>query len=224
MSENENCIDTGFALGMPPLVVAAETKAVSKSKEACVETTPKLLSLLALIPDSWPRDQFVLCGSAGLAFRGLRDVNDLDILILPALWETLSSIPGEPKEKSEVEEAYTEPDDGSVAKARSKLVRLSTDLDIFDALPCISNVTSFSRAQECADKFPSPIKDYDEFQVLCLRHILAVKALAMVPKREKDFKDMMLLTEAIAREEIIKTPKWLEVWESKFFAKMNEEA
>ena len=202
------------------------------------EKTPELFRYLDMLPKEWKRDQFILCGSAGLAFRGVRDIHDLDILILPELWGTVSSIQGEQihsSEKSYDEESGDDVCDVGVSKVLAlqpptkrypRLMRLDSGIDIFDSMPKVANVCSFFRAKECSDKFEDPRKlegDSSPFQVLSLRHILAIKALAMVPNRKKDLKDMRLLTQLIQIEEENFPCAWMEAWKSKYVEKPKAE-
>lgn len=170
--------------------------------------TPELTMLLSLLPAHWPTDKFILCGSAGLAFRKIRDVHDLDVFILPELWETMNEISGEIMPSSMEYGSLLEEDPPlppHKSDVKSGLLRLDTGLDIFDKLPTKANVASFERALECADQFCHLGKYY---RVLSLRHILAIKALAMVPDREKDFEDMKLLSTLIENEEQRDIPVW----------------
>lgn len=145
----------------------------------------KLRSLLALIPTEWPRDSFILCGSAALAFRGVRDVHDLDILIRPELWPGLSHLRG-----VEREEAYEQ---------AGRLLRLDSGVDVFDSHPRIGNVAGFDQTLRAADLFRTC--DGMVYNVLSMRHTLAIKALAMVDGREKDLADMRSLAALIGVEE-----------------------
>ena len=38
----------------------------------------------------WPKDQYAITSSGALAIRGIREAHDLDIIVLPALWEKLA--------------------------------------------------------------------------------------------------------------------------------------
>ncbi len=153
---------------------------------------PVLHSLLALIPSDWPRDEFVLCGSAALAVRGIRDVHDLDVMIDPALWDETHALVREHGEKEHFERYAV----GSTTEPR--LVRLGCEIDIWDEHPRIANVADFARTLVCADLFEIQGRAVN---VLSLRHTLAIKALAMVPGRSKDLQDMMYLARAIDAEE-----------------------
>lgn len=51
----------------------------------------KLDTLLAELDKlNFPKDQYAITSSGSLAIRGIRDANDLDILVTPKLWEALS--------------------------------------------------------------------------------------------------------------------------------------
>lgn len=169
-----------------------------------LDKTPVLKSFLQQIPKEWGVNDFVLCGSAGLAFRGVRDVHDLDVLVRPALFDSVHKIPGIQIQLLE----YTE--QGEAKPNPQRLVRLDTGFDIFDRPP--RDTFDFERALECADSFSDGEREY---KVLCLRHILAVKTLAMaVPIRTKDWKDMAILAELIEDEEKNeeKRPMWFQAW------------
>lgn len=180
----------------------------SKSLNLPKVETPELTKFLSLLPAHWPTDKFILCGSAGLAFRKIRDVHDLDVFILPELWETASEISGEIVPSNMEYGSLLEEDPPlphRKSDVKSGLLRLDTGLDIFDKLPTKADIASFERALECADRLYHLGKYY---RVLCLRHILAIKALAMVPDREKDFEDMKLLSALIENEEQMGIPVW----------------
>lgn len=83
-----------------------------------------------------------------------------------------------------------------------RLFRSDSGIDIFDSLPRIANVADFDRAFACSDIF-------EGYRVLSLRHVLAIKALAMVPNREKDHADMTALAWLIKQEEERGGVAWL---------------
>lgn len=112
--------------------------------------TPKLEKLLEAIPAEWSSNDFVLCGSAVLAFEGIRDVNDLDILVRPHLFKK------EPEETKTV--TY-----GRVLSRRD-------GMDIMTTLPRIGD--------DAPDPFETAVVYRGVWRVLAPRHVLAIKALA----------------------------------------------
>ena len=176
-------------------------------EERKVKTTENLERLVHQLPTEWSYPDFILCGSAALAIRGVRDVHDLDVFIHPGSWDSagLDRIPG--IVISTTAEEYNATGDSEVSN--QKLVRLDTGFDFFNALPRAT--CSFETAFECADDFKVEGRC---IKVLCLRHVLAVKAIAMtVPMREKDWDDMAKLAALIEKEEKLnERPKWFEAW------------
>lgn len=134
--------------------------------------TPRLRKLLAKLPEDWDREDFILCGSAALAFRGVRDVRDLDVMVRPKLLDKLEHV-----RRSK----------GLYADA----VLVDANVDVFAKPPRLDNLT-FDDIRRDADFI-------DGYYVQSLRHTLAIKALVPTP-REKDKPDMVALAELIARE------------------------
>lgn len=176
-------------------------------EERKVKTTENLERLVRQLPTEWGYSDFILCGSAALAIRGVRDVHDLDVFIRPGIWDSagLDRIPGIVISTSAEEYSAT----GDSEVSNQKLVRLDTGFDFFNALPRAT--CSFDRAFECADDFKVEGRS---IKVLCLRHVLAVKATAMtVPMRGKDWDDMSKLAALIEKEERAnERPKWFKAW------------
>jgi hypothetical protein len=166
---------------------------------------PELARLLDLIPREWPADRFVLCGSAALAVRGVRDVHDLDVMIHPSLWREARALAAEHGEKPTTERYATDPDANPAA---GRLVRLACGIDFWDTHPRIARVADFKRSIDCSDLFEIGGRFV---HVLGLRHVLAIKALAMVPGREKDLDDMCLLSRLIREEEESGIRSWAAV-------------
>jgi hypothetical protein len=135
--------------------------------------TPRLRKLLSEIPSNWDREDFVICGSATLAFRGIRDVHDLDILVRP---ELLESMRGDLTHR-----------DGSYASSYGD----NGLIDIFSKPPRLGSVT-FDDVKNEADQF-------EGFYVQSARHTLAIKALVPI-LRDKDRPDMVELAKIIAQQ------------------------
>lgn len=134
--------------------------------------TPRLRKLLTKLPEDWNREDFILCGSASLAFRGIRDVRDLDILVRPQFMDKLQQVKRD-----------TDPyADATV---------IDVNIDVFTKPPRLDGLT-FDDIRRDADFI-------DGYYVQSLRHTLAIKALVPTP-REKDKPDMVALAELIARE------------------------
>lgn len=153
---------------------------------------PVLHRLLALVPGEWPRDSFVLCGSASLAVRGIRDVHDLDLMVRPEIMEETHALVREHGEKGHSERYAVG------AGGEPRLVRLECGLDFWTEHPRTANVADFARTLACADLFEVQGRAVN---VLSLRHTLAIKALAMRTTRSKDLPDMVWLSRLIEDEE-----------------------
>lgn len=149
--------------------------------------TPRYDELRRLLPGTWPRASFVLCGSAALAARGVRDVNDLDVLIKPDMCDAVrahfASIGAAPRFENDYGDSTTraffaqyiigEPD---------ALFPSGRKIDFFSVMPLVSPKKSEAVFAEAST--------FDGYQVVSLRHCLAVKALA---NRAHDTADMVTL-------------------------------
>lgn len=136
--------------------------------------TPRLKNLLEVLPH-WERHEFVLCGSAALAFRGVRDIGDLDVLVHPDLGKKL-------------DRQFLDRD--QYPWSFSSRLR-EQDIDVFWEVPRIR--ATFAEVLAVAD-------DFHGYRVMCLRQVLAIKAL--VPERRtKDMEDMVKLSKLIAAED-----------------------
>lgn len=151
------------------LVAGALVFFTPKSKN---KPTPKLQALIKKIPSNWSREDFILCGSAALAVRGIRDVRDLDILVRP---ELMAKIPV----KRDID-GYSE--------------KLFDDIDIFDKPLRLENFLTFEDIKKTAELF-------DGYYVQSARHTLAIKLLLPTP-RPKDVPDIVALAHIIAAEPI----------------------
>jgi hypothetical protein len=143
--------------------------------EHLVRKTPRLVELLTKIPKSWERDEFILMGSAALAFRGIRDVHDLDVLVTRSLYDTLNT-----KLLDVDRYGFTYADKLS-----------EEDVDVFQEVPRLN--LSFVTALAESDTF-------DGYRVMNLRHVLAIKAMIPAPGREKDYADMIAISRLISAE------------------------
>lgn len=113
-----------------------------------------------LIPDGWSRDDYVITGSACLAVRGVRDVNDLDLLVRMLLWDATEELARTPQ------------------------------FDFFLNVPRLHYCDEIFEQADC----------FDGYNIISLRHCLAIKAL--VPRsRPKDVRDILSLATLIAEEE-----------------------
>jgi len=184
------------------------------------ERVANLRERVRLLPAEWDKSKFVLCGSASLAVHDIRDVNDLDVLVLPELWPQVKEafphpIPrgmvgvGNALEDDEypnddndhalvvngVEEQPIggEPVDRQVTR-RVELWRVH-GIDFFDGLirPVANNRQVFRDAVL-----------WDGYLVLSLRHCLAVKALGFRDKDKYDtVKALLPYLETSERREIV---------------------
>lgn len=149
--------------------------------------------LVSYLPKGWGPDDFVLCGSACLAARGVRDVGDLDVLIRPELWEVVTHLHFNnafPAGKK-VLPFYEDPVYES-AQLEGRRLLMTGEIDFFDTMPRITNLGNL-------DIFGAATI-IGGYRVVSLRHCMAIKAL--VPQsRPKDVTDMLLLAELIAEEE-----------------------
>lgn len=160
-----------------------------------VNTVTQLQKYVDQLPKEWDRSKFVLCGSAAMAVRGIRDVHDLDVLVLPELMPAVKEAFPETKRRDEDPGLY--PNEGDCAiivngiehvegtpreipqgMPRVELWR-AEGFDFFDALlrPVATNRQVFQEAGE-----------WNGYLVMSLRHCLAVKALGY---REKDKADIV---------------------------------
>jgi hypothetical protein len=152
---------------------------------------PTMQRLLEYIPDDWPKDGYVLCGSAALAVRGVRDVRDLDILVWPQLWPDVEKRYCEgywPKREG------TEPaKDGQSNDGPRRQLIITGWFDFFTEPPRIASgigAAGVFRNAEQRPGWPGLVQS--------LRQVLAIKALAC---REQDLDDMIRLAHLIAEEE-----------------------
>lgn len=142
----------------------------------------KYMELVSYLPE-WPKDSYVLCGSACLAVRGVRDVHDLDVLIIdPDMWKEVEALHSEghfPKATRDI----------SFPALPHRLLRTG-QIDFFDRVTSLP--LSFSEIVVNSDI-------YDGHNIISLRHCLATKALSTVI-RDKDIADMPLLCQLISDE------------------------
>lgn len=166
--------------------------------------TPRFDALIADLPSHWPLDSFVLVGSAALAARGVRDVNDLDVLVLePQLWLDIERL-GKPVDiRPNPDPAYQpgaraqqagEPPRARVVQRRRTPAGF---IDFLDELPRIAQcITPEMTLADSAQIYVG--QDVRPRRIVSLRHCLAIKALA---GRPKDIGDMVQLAQLIALEE-----------------------
>ncbi len=143
------------------------------------------------------KSPFMFMGSAALAVRGVRDVNDLDVLIRPKLWGVVDMFARKKywptkaippiKHVPTIAETLAPGDPEYVGR---RLMRTGW-MDFADSLPRIAAAVTVDDVFKAAGTF-------DGYQVISLRHCLAIKALA---NRPKDGPDMKALAELIMREE-----------------------
>ena len=141
---------------------------------------PRFSALLEQIPAAWRTEDYVLIGSATLAVAGIRDVNDLDVLVHPLLAAKLG--------------AELEPEGTGSVYARRLLgtqAAVGAKVDVFLSVP---------RIRLGFDAVYAMAMTYAGRRVQCARHTLAIKALA-VPHREQDVIDMLSLAKLIAAQE-----------------------
>lgn len=149
----------------------------------------KLRSYVAAVLQ--PKD-FVLIGSATLAARGIRDVNDLDVLVRPSRWVLVKAKFAEgywPAASSDAEVPEYDPDLDADGKPR-EILRTGQHDFMMTPPRIVGAVTA-------ADVFQDA-QYFEGFQVGSPRHCLAIKALA---GRKKDHADMTSLAALIALEE-----------------------
>ncbi len=159
---------SGLYIGLALTVFALSFMWYSRRKKKAA--TPCLDELLDRIPRDWEREHFVLSGSAALAFRGIRDVRDLDIVVSPSLASKLSS---------------------KFPREGNRLSVSIDGIDVFYSVPRVWSLTWEDLVGE-ADEF-------DGYKVQSLRHVLAMKCL-IPNIREKDRPDMVMLANLISEE------------------------
>jgi len=162
-------------------LVARYFRRTKLSLQSGTVATPTLHQLLKWIPEDWDREKFVITGSATLAFRGIRDVHDLDILIHPSLKQKVDEMPRVKDGEYEITFAQRLADH---------------NVDIFTESPRLN--LSFEEIKLAADRF-------EGFYVQSPRHTLAIKALVL-PHRDKDRPDILELAKIIAAEPPSKRP------------------
>lgn len=145
-------------------------------KPGVKELPPNLSRLLARIPAAWEPRDFILTGSAPLAFRGIRDVNDLDILVSPRLFDLIEKNP---------EGIYR----NSGASMDPYAPYVAEGLDVFNVAPRIG--LTFNDIMQWAENFHG-------FFVQHPAHSLATKALVL-PTRSKDRRDIVELAKIVAQ-------------------------
>lgn len=166
-------------------------------------TPPRLFALLSCVPRDWAPEDYVLCGSACMAARGLRDVRDLDLLVRPSLWSQAEELylPHRDEAKHQAYADRADPDvpikHGAPAMPSGprQLICTTLGIDVFTEMPRIARVVDFETTFAASDILYA---DGRLFNVISLRHALAIKALA---NRHKDLDDMIAIAQAIAQEE-----------------------
>lgn len=135
---------------------------------------------------------FVLTGSAVLAARGVRDVNDLDVLIRPELWGTVRDLnakgywPTKPIESPRIgTKGVHIPDTDDPEYGIRDLLRTGW-MDFGDSLPRIASCVTVDQVFKDASVI-------DGYQIMSLRHCLAIKALANRPKDGTDMQQLAYL-------------------------------
>lgn len=148
---------------------------------------PNYDNLRAYIPESFKRTDFVLMGSAALAARGVRDVNDLDLLIRKRLWRPVKRLISEGHWPTKEIEPHANPDFKDDPDYVSRELVRTGWMDFSDSLPRVAQVVTVAEVFEEADIF-------EGYRVINLRHCLAIKVLA---NRPKDTLDMVALAHLI---------------------------
>lgn len=162
-------------------------------------TPTKFHTLLELIPGGWPPYAYLLCGSASLAVRGIRDVHDLDLLVHESLWAEAQQafLPYRDVAKhaaydqAAADAGTSEPSEPQ----QSRLICTTLGLDLFSEMPRVASCLDYETAWKAGTVYRHADRAH---RVISLRHTLAIKALAY---RFKDFDDMKTLAELIAAEE-----------------------
>lgn len=153
--------------------------------------TPVYEELLSYLPKEWDADDYVLCGSACLAERGIRDVGDLDVQIKPKLWPEVLRL-HEAGHFPEGPDKQVQPGPDSDFGGRDGRALLTSRIDFFVDIPRIFTLG--------ADEVFAKSELRRGRRIISLRHCLAIKAL--VPEsRRKDVNDMISLAFQISEEE-----------------------
>jgi hypothetical protein len=115
-----------------------------------------------------PSDQFVVVGSGSLAYRGIRDVNDLDVIVAEDLW-------------NELIKKYTVVLENDVERVRFEL-----DVEVLNPKQSMygnSTVVSLADIFENADIF-------EDVKFINLEHLKKIKTYL---GREKDLRDVEMI-------------------------------
>lgn len=141
-----------------------------------MRVSPRLVRLLkSLDIYGLPRNDFVLCGSAAMTFRGGRMMKDLDVLVLPKHQEHITKRGA--KEKEGGEHPYWDASD--ISKARWVARDFGWQIDFFSTLQRIPSLTT--AAWNSAELI-------DGYWVLGLDYCVTVKELAKRPSDRNDIK------------------------------------
>lgn len=156
--------------------------------------TPVYEELLGYIPKEWNPDDYVICGSACLAERGIRDVGDLDIQVRPRLWAEAERLhqAGHFPPGLDSHPVGRVPGPESDFGGRDGRVLFTGRIDFFVNVPRIFALGAdevFRRSELRRGR-----------RIISLRHCLAIKALVPISRR-KDVDDMVSLALQIFEEE-----------------------
>lgn len=116
-----------------------------------------------------PRDQFVVVGSGPLAVRGLRESNDVDVIVTRSLWDVL-------KNKYSV----------GTNEMGVDVLSVGEDIEILD--PEKSLFSNF--AEISAEELFSEADEIEGLKFINLTHLKKIK---LAFGREKDFRDIKLI-------------------------------
>ena len=123
--------------------------------------------LLELKSFNLPNDKFAVGGSGSLAVRGIREANDLDLVVSDGLWEELL-------------EKYSPVKDDDIGKAGINKIVLSKNIEVWGKFEGL-----FSAAEQ--------IKTADEIEGIKYVNLEIIKIIKTQYGRIEDQRDVMLI-------------------------------
>ena len=118
-----------------------------------------------------PKDQFVVVSSGALAVRGIREANDIDVIVTPALWSELM-------EKYKVK----------LNNSGVETIDLDNEIEILNPSQSIFGNSSVVKIEDI-------FENADEFEGIRYINLDHLKTIKSVLGRDKDLIDIELIEE-----------------------------